>query len=188
MLAFALTRIPGVLPPSFSAVYALAFCAGAFLPGRMAWWLPLTLLLSTDLVLNFFIYDVNLFNLYMLANYAGFALLIGLGRWFTSRSSWLALLGGGILGAVLFYLLTNSCAWLQNPGYPKTIAGWFQALTTGIPGFPPTWTFFRNTLLSGGLFTGLFAGVMKWSEALEPEEDAQPAEEPEEAEPEESQA
>jgi hypothetical protein len=36
-----------------------------------------------------------------------------------------------------------------------------QALTTGTPNYPSTWEFFRNTLLSGGLFTGLFVAAMK---------------------------
>ena len=43
--------------------------------------------------------------------------------------------------------------------------------------------FFRNTLLSGGLFTGLFVGAMKLNEAAESakEKETQPAagEEPE---------
>jgi hypothetical protein len=38
----------------------------------------------------------------------------------------------------------------------------------GTAGWPETWKFFRNTLLSGGLFTALFVGVMKAAEALEP--------------------
>jgi hypothetical protein len=59
----------------------------------------------------------------------------------------------------------------------KTLNGWWQALTTGLPGYPPTWMFLKNTLLSGGLFTGLFAGVMKVSEALEEAEEKEPAEE-----------
>ena len=46
-------------------------------------------------------------------------------------------------------------------GYEKTLAGWLRALTTGMPGYPPTWEFFRGTLLSGGLFSGLFVGAMK---------------------------
>ena len=52
MAVFALTRIPGVLPENFSAAYALVFCAGAFLPGRLAWWLPLATMAITDLLLN----------------------------------------------------------------------------------------------------------------------------------------
>ena len=34
-------------------------------------------------------------------------------------------------------------------------------MTTGIPGLPPTWEFFRNTLMSGGLFTALFVSSVK---------------------------
>jgi hypothetical protein len=84
-----------------------------------------------------------------------------LGRLFSRRTHFLKLLGGGLLGAVLFYLITNTASWLYDPGYAKTFAAWIQALTTGLPGLPPTWEFFRNTLLSGGLFTALFVTAMK---------------------------
>jgi hypothetical protein len=122
--------------------------------------------------------------------------LILLGRAFGSHRRWLSLLAGGLLGACLFYLLTNTAAWLfnpfGNPEYTRDLAGWLAALTKGTAGHPPTWEFFRNTLASGGLFTGLFAAVLKWSTAPEPEpvEDpesapARPAQEPEaEAQPE----
>jgi hypothetical protein len=63
-------------------------------------------------------------------------------------------------------------------GYAKTLAGWIRALTTGMPGYPPTWEFFRGTLLSGGLFSALFVGAMKLSEAR----DEAPAKEEEESE------
>jgi hypothetical protein len=187
MVSFALTRIPGVLPLNFSAAYALAFCAGVYLPGRMAWWLPLSVLLLTDVLLNLFYYSASPVSGYLLMQYAGYAIIIMLGRQFRAQSSGLALLGGGLLGALLFYFVTNTAAWFQNPEYPKTLLGWIQALTTGLPGYPPTWTFFRNTLLSGGLFTGLFVGAMKLTAAREPEEETE-TEAADDAEPEESKA
>jgi hypothetical protein len=187
MIGFALTRVPGVLPWNFSAAYALAFCAGVYLPRRMAWWLPLSVLLVTDVCLNLFVYAVHPVSGYMLVNYLGFAVLIALGQCFHARSSWLALLAAGLGGAILFYLITNTAAWLQNPQYAKTFLGWVQALTTGLPGFPPTWMFFRSTLLSSGLFTSLFVGAMKLSQALEPKEETD-SEEAEEPEPEEAKA
>jgi hypothetical protein len=74
----------------------------------------------------------------------------------------LKLLLGGLAGAVIFYLVTNTLSWLQDPAYAKTIAGWIQALTTGrLDVHPTTWEMFRNTLGSGGLFTALFAGAAK---------------------------
>jgi hypothetical protein len=181
MLLAGLSRWPGLFPPNFSAFYALAFCAGAFFPRQIKWWLPLSTLLVTDILLNVLYYHQPVVSAYMLVKTLSFVGLVALGCLFSPRMSWLKLLGGGLLGAVLFYLVTNTASWLYNPEYPKTLAGWLQALTNGTPGYPPTWTFFRNTLLSGGLFTGLFAGAMKLTEAAEPakEKEEEPVEEPE---------
>ncbi len=189
MVVFALTRVPGVLPVNFSAVYGLLFCAGVYFSGRMAWWLPLATMAATDVGLGVYYHftaGVGFFQPYLLVNYVVYAVLIGLGRCFKPQSSWLTLLGGGVLGAILFYLLTNTAAWFfnpfGNPEYTKNLAGWIAALTQGTAGYPHTWEFFRNTLLSGGLFTGLFAGAMKLGEALDRREQEAP-EPPEEAEP-----
>lgn len=172
VVVFAVSRIPGLLPHNFSAAYALAFCAGVYFTGAAAWWLPLGVMLATDIGLNFFyqhkgytVWDApDLANLAF--NYAAYAVLIFLGRrCFKPQSSFTSLLGGGIFGAVLFYLITNTASWFFNPfhntEYTKTLAGWILALTRGASGWPTTLEFFRNTLLSSGLFTGLFAGAMK---------------------------
>jgi hypothetical protein len=112
--------------------------------------------------LNVFYYHVAPLGSYLWLNYAIYAGLIGLGRWFGRRAAFLKLLLGGLAGAVIFYLVTNTLSWLQDPAYAKTIAGWIQALTTGrLDVHPTTWEMFRNTLGSGGLFTALFAGAAK---------------------------
>jgi len=189
MVVFALSRIPGMLPQNFSAAYALVFCAGVYFSGRMAWWLPLSTLLVTDIGLNLYYhfylgYDVlGVPNLKEQAfNYVAYVALIGLGRRFKPGSSFLALLGGGVLGALLFYVLTNTASWFfnpfNNPEYSKTLLGWLTALTKGTAGYPQTWEFFRNTLLSGGLFTGLFVGAAKMLESSESARDKEPEKEP----------
>lgn len=194
----ALSRWPGLFPQNFSAFYALAFCAGAFFPGTMKWWLPLGTLLVTDLALNVYYLlamGINAFQPFQLINYLAFAGIILLGKKFKGSASFVKLLAGGILGAVLFYLLTNTAAWLfnpfHNPEYTKDLAGWLIALTKGTSGHPTTLEFFRNTLMSGGLFTGLFTGAAKLSEAAESarEKEEEKTEEPEaEPEPEEAKA
>ena len=69
---------------------------------------------------------------------------------------------GRAAGRGVFYLVTNTLAWLQDAGYAKTLAGGIQALTIGHPEIhPTTWQMFRNTLLSGGLFTALFVAAEK---------------------------
>ncbi len=45
-----------------------------------------------------------------------------------------------------------------------------MAVVNGTNGWPPAWEFFRSTLLSSGLFTGLFVAAMKLSAAESPAE------------------
>jgi hypothetical protein len=168
---FAVSRIPGLLPLNFSAAYAFAFCAGVYFSKKNSWWLPVLVLLATDVGLNFYysahgieVWDpANLKNLFF--NYTAYAVLIFIGRRFKPRSSFASLLSGGMLGAILFYLITNTASWFfnpfHNPEYAKTFSGWLIALTKGINGWPTTLEFFRNTLLSGGLFTALFVAAAK---------------------------
>jgi hypothetical protein len=192
MAIAALSRWPGLFPPNFSAFYALMFCAGAFFPRHIKWWLPMGTLVLSDLALNLYYWfglGINAFKAAQLINYAVFAALIWFGGRFNPRSSFTGLLAGGIVGAILFYVITNTAAWLlnpfNNPEYTKDLAGWIIALTKGTGGYPTTLEFFRNTLLSGGLFTGIFAGAMKLSEAAESarEKETEEAEEPEGKEP-----
>ena len=179
------------MPQNFSAAYALCFCAGLYLPRRLAWTIPLGVMALTDLLLTFLYYQpadhsLSAFFRYQAPNYAAYVVLIGLGCLLGGKRSFVTLLSAGIFGAILFYLISNTGCWLMM-GYEKTLAGWLRALTTGMPGYPPTWEFFRGTLLSGGIFTGLFVGAMKLSEAKEEaaaeEKEEEPEQETEEAEP-----
>lgn len=192
MVVFALSLMPGLMPPNFNAATAIAFCGAVYFRGSMAWWFPLGTLLITDILLNLFYYHASIFTLEMLFKPVGFIAIIAFGKIFSARDNWFKLFGGGLLGAIIFYLISNTASWLNESGYAKTLAGWIQALTTGLPGYPPTWEFFRNTLLSGGLFTGLFVSSVKLTAnsespadkeagAREPAGTTEPESEPEEA-------
>src|SRR5262245_52576476 len=119
MLVFALTRWPGLLPLNFSAAYALVFCAGVYLPRPLAWRLPLATMVVSDIALNLyyrFALGIDAFKPTQLVNYVVFAGILWLGTRFAPRrkphgavgelKSFTKLLGGGILGAFLFYLVT----------------------------------------------------------------------------------
>jgi hypothetical protein len=199
LVLVALSRWPGLMPLNFSAVYALVFCAGAFFPNRLTWRAPFAMLVVTDLALNCFYqfgrgYEVFTLPglLFQACNYGGYAALWWLGSRFRGTRSLLGLLGGGMLGAIIFYLVTNTTAWLlnpfHNPEYTRTLAGWLTALTLGTKGWPQTWEFFRNTFLSGGLFTALFGAAWKLTTPESPAEKGEPAKDEPEAEPEEAQA
>lgn len=167
MLVFAASRWPGMLPQNFSAAHALLFCAAFWLPGWMGWVLPLATIIVTDVLLNLFHYNEPALASELISNWMILALFVVLAKWLAKRRSYGRVFLGMLLGALLFYLVSNTVSWMVNPAYAKTIAGWVQALTVGLPGFPPTWVFGLKSLLGTGLFTGLFAGAMKWSEALD---------------------
>ena len=182
MLIFAVSRWPGMLPQNFSAAHALLFCAAFWLPGWIGWVLPLATIIVTDILLNVFAYDVTVLDPRLVTNWMILALFVVLAKWLARRRSYGRVFLGTLFGALLFYLVSNSVSWMVNPAYAKTIAGWVQALTVGLPGFPPTWVFGIKSLLGTGLFTGLFAGAMKLSEAMdatEPEPEAEDTEEDE---------
>ena len=167
MLVFAASRWPGMLPQNFSAAHALLFCAAFWLPGWMGWVLPLATIIVTDILLNLFHYSMPVMVPELVVNWMILALFVVLAKWLARRRSYGRVFLGTLIGALLFYLVSNTVSWLVNPVYAKSIAGWVQALTVGLPGFPPTWLFGLKSLLGTGLFTGLFAGAMKWSEALD---------------------
>lgn len=143
---------------NFAPVMAIAFCGGLFLPGMLAWALPLGALIISDIALAF------VFNYPALGSaqvsWLCFALAVGAGRWMARREK--AGLGTFVLlllgNAILFYVATNTVSWLTD-AYPRTSGGFVQALTTGLPGYPPTWIFFRNQLVSDFLFAGLILAV-----------------------------
>ncbi len=152
---------PGWLP-NFSPMAALCLCGAAFLPRRLAIAVPLVALLGTDLVLNAH-FGFPLFTIEFFAKTVAFAAVIALG-WKLRKSARPGVILPAVLGGSLFfYIATNTASWLYEPGYAKSAAGWLQAMTTGLPGFPPTWVFYRNTLAGDVLFAALFLACMHWS-------------------------
>ena len=176
-----------------SPLMAIAFCGAVYFKNRWMWLVPFAALSLSDLYINHH-YAPQGFHFLLsgvVARTACFVVALLLGAWVSRRKSWLWLLNGSLAGALVFYFVTNTQAWLDEPSYAKTFAGWWQALTVGLPQFPPTIFFFRNTLFGDLMFTGLYAGVMEWlaqrkgEPSLLDEADAEPEELPVEAEVEE---
>jgi hypothetical protein len=129
----------------------------------MAWILPMAILLISDLLLNAFVYHVPLFTLEILPRYLVLAAVTALGCFLRGKVRVPGLLGAALASSLLFYVVTNTGSWLGEPAYAKTLGGWIQALTVGLPGYPSTFLFYRQTLASDLVFTLLFAGCMALS-------------------------
>jgi hypothetical protein len=125
-------------------------------------------LLISDVVLNIH-YGFSLLSPFVLSHYLGFALVGCLGLLLRNRRSLKTLLPASIAGSLIFYVVTNLVSWLFDPGYLKNFAGLIQALTVGLPQYSstPTWMFFRNSVVSDLLFTGLFVLCMHLARSSE---------------------
>ena len=150
---------------NFSPVMAIAFCGAVYFRDRRMWAVPFIALALSDFYINWYYakeYGFTWPVSGVIARTACFGVALLLGAWVAKRKSWLNLLNGALLGAIAFYIVTNTQSWVVDAFYAKTLAGWWQALTVGHPEYPPTVFFFRNTLGGDLMFTGLFAGIMEW--------------------------
>jgi hypothetical protein len=153
---------------NFAPLSAIALCGAAFLPRRLAFALPLAALFVSDVMLNFHYTkthpEVSLVSAEMLARYGALVLICGLGWKLRNSPKASLMLGGSVVASVVFYIVSNTGSWLTDPRYVKTFGGWFQALTTGLPGYPSTLWFYRHTLISDLLFTALFILCVRFAD------------------------
>jgi hypothetical protein len=153
---------------NFAPLAAIALCAAAYFPAKYKFTVPMIALLISDVVLNIH-YGFSLLSPFVLSHYLGFALVGCLGLFLRNHRSLKTLLPASIAGSLIFYIVTNLVSWLFDPGYVKNFAGLIQALTVGLPHYSatPTWMFFRNSVVSDLLFTGLFVLCMRFGRSSE---------------------
>jgi hypothetical protein len=151
---------------NFSPLAAIALCGPMIFPRRMAFILPLAILLVSDIILNAH-FGVPLFTAEMVARYGALALIALLGFYMRSNDKIGAFLLASVASSTGFYLITNTVSWLTAPEYAKSLSGWFQSLTIGLPGFPPTMLFFRNSLISDLCFTTAMLGCLALARKLQ---------------------
>ena len=153
---------------NFSPLAAIALCGPLIFRRRMAFVLPLAILLISDIILNAH-FGFALLTGQMVARYAALALIVLLGIHLRSRTKTGGFLLASVGASTGFYLITNTMSWLTSPGYAKTLGGWIQSLTVGLPGFPPTVLFFRNSLISDLCFTAGMLGCIALARKLQPQ-------------------
>ena len=162
-LLFVLAGAP-VAWANFSPLASLFLCSGLFFSGKRAVLFPVLGLLVSDVLINAH-FHAQLIDTRMIPGYFCFGMIFVLGAWLRHHhiTRPIPVLLAALSSSILFYLVTNTIdsyfdapTPLSVPLYAKTFAGWLQALTIGHPGFPPTYLFLRNTVVSDQLFTSLF--------------------------------
>jgi hypothetical protein len=150
---------------NLSPFTAIAFCGAVYVRKPWFWALSFLALELSDVYVNYFHAREFGFTWPLsgfIARSVCFGLALFVGRRVAREKSWLSLLNGSLVSAIIFYLITNTQSWAADSFYPKSLAGWWQALTVGHPEYPPTVLFFRNTLFGDLTFTGIFGGAMEW--------------------------
>ncbi len=152
----------------------MAMClGGGLLLGWRFFWVPAVLVLVSDLFLGLSHgtgpggYTLVSAAIYTLAALGGAAIGSRFRDGGGGRRWWLML--AGTWGASLaFYLLSNTYVWMMSPEYAKSLAGWWQSQTIGIPGpFPPSIYFLRNALIGDTIWCLMAAPLFLWRPVCE---------------------
>lgn len=142
--------------PNFTAVGAMALFAGAFLPVRIAWLLPIVAMFISDLVINNVIY-ADFYGQFVWLTPAvawsmlAVALIALLGSRLLVKVSAFRVIGASLSASVIFFLVSNIGPWLTLDIYPNTLAGLGMAYIAAIP-------FFGNMLLGDLFFCAILFG------------------------------
>ena len=130
-------------PPNFTSLIALSFYVPALLGIK---YLP-------ALVVSFFITDFFIgFHSVTLFTW-GSVILIGLSSRFF-LSSMFTRLSGSLLGACIFFLITNFGVWSMG-SYGYTVEGFILCYTLALP-------FFAYSLISTFIFASVIEGIIKF--------------------------
>ncbi len=117
--------------PNFTPVLALVLFGGMYLKGRQALWVPLVLMVISDLIIGF--HDS------MLYTWGSIVIISLLGIWLKSNKNVVNVLGVSIISSIIFFLVSNFGAFLSL--YPHTLSGLQECYIAAIP-------FYRSTLVS----------------------------------------
>ena len=130
-------------PPNFTSLLALSFYVPAFLGIR---YLP-------ALIASFFVTDIFIgFHALTFFTWGSVAAIGLMSTYFTN--SILKRLSGALIGAFLFFIITNFGVWSAG-SYGYTLEGLVACYTLAIP-------FFAYTVISTFIFSGIIEGIYKF--------------------------
>lgn len=125
---------------------ALALFAGMYLPRRLAYLVPLGVLLVSDAWLGGYELPV------MLSVYGSFVAIALIAQMMRRLSPMRFVIAGPIVSSTLFFLITNFAVWAATPWYVKNLAGLMTSYTLALP-------FWRNMLTGDIVYTAAFFGI-----------------------------
>lgn len=144
--------------PNFAPVGAIALFGGALFGWRTALWLPLAIMMTTDIFLGS--HSTIVFT------WGGFVLISLFGTLFRSSSFWKRVLAGGLGSGAVFYAVSNFGTWLTTDMYAHTFVGLADCYVAALPFFRASLT---ADLFYGFVLFGLYALAIRLVAARQPE-------------------
>lgn len=148
ILGFLMRLLPHA--PNLVPIIAIAVFSGAYLNKKLVPWVPLAIMVISDLVMGF--HDTILYT------WGSFIIIGYLGMLLREKRTPMRIFSVTILSSVLFFIITNFGAWL-SPLYPITWEGFVACYINAIP-------FFRNTLAINMVFTLVFFGAYEFAKKM----------------------
>ena len=136
-------------PANVAPVAAIALFAGTYLNKKWALWVPLAIMIISDMVLG--LHDVVPFT------WGSFLLVALLGTWLKQHKNVRNIGFASVTASVAFFLITNFGVWLF--WYPATLRGLAQCYTLALP-------FYRNTFIGDILYVVVFFGIYECATRL----------------------
>ncbi len=133
-------------PANFAPILAIGLFAGTYLDRQYAFWLPLIIMLVSDLFLGFYSIWV------MSAVYSSLVLSVLIGTWIRKQKNVGNVFAGTIAGSLLFFFVTNFAVWIGTSLYTHTIDGLLNCFILAIP-------FFRSSLASNLVYVSVLFGA-----------------------------
>ena len=147
-VAVRLQAIPHIW--NFTPVMAALLYFGAR-GSRRQLWLPLVLLIASDLYLDKYVYNYA-FSWDLFFTWGWYAAMLFLGTALHKNAKPLPIAGAALTGSVSFFLISNFGVWAATNMYAKTLAGLTTCYAAGLP-------FFRRTLEGDLLYTAVMFGL-----------------------------
>lgn len=137
-------------PANFTPLGGAALFGGAKIGRPWNYLGPLFVLFVTDLILGL--------HGTMAYVYIGFIITVFLGEKLLKGTPTLARVGiTGLVGSIVFFIVTNFGVWAEGMMYPKTLVGLVDCYIAAIP-------FFRNSLVGDAVFSVGFFGLYQLAE------------------------
>lgn len=143
ILGFSARLLPH--PANFAPITAIALFAALYLPRKFALAVPVIAMFISDLFIGFYSWPI------MLSVYISFALMSLIGLLVKKNKKFSTILGGTLIGSVLFFFITNFAVWAFGTMYVHNFSGLLDSYIAAIP-------FFRNSLLGDLFYCGIMVG------------------------------